>query len=211
MIKPILLYCSDFWGCLKLPKNNPIESLHLSFYKQLLGVRKQRSTDGVLQELGLFPLSIQATRMTIKNWERIHDQKANPIIIASHFDALQHDLPWESKIRDTFMKNGMLDTYLAKRDNPDDNKISVANILLKRQIDQFNQTSLETIKESSKLRLLSLVKQNAGRETYLTAIINPNHRRAMSQFRLSSHSLEVERGRYNNTPPEKDFAHTARI
>ena len=24
MIKPILLYASDFWGCLKLPKNNPI-------------------------------------------------------------------------------------------------------------------------------------------------------------------------------------------
>ena len=103
------------------------------------------------------------------------------------------------------MKNGMLDAYLAKRDNPDDNKISVANMLLKRQIDQFNQTSLETIMESSKLRLLSLVKQNAGRETYLTAIINPNHRRAMSQFRLSSHSLEIERGRYNSTPPEKRF------
>ena len=25
LIKPILLYCSDFWGCLKLPKKNPIE------------------------------------------------------------------------------------------------------------------------------------------------------------------------------------------
>ena len=28
MIKPILLYNSDFWGCMKLPKNNPIENLH---------------------------------------------------------------------------------------------------------------------------------------------------------------------------------------
>ena len=25
MVKPILLCASDFWGCLKLPKNNPIE------------------------------------------------------------------------------------------------------------------------------------------------------------------------------------------
>ena len=28
LIKPILLYASDFWGCLKLPQNNPIENLH---------------------------------------------------------------------------------------------------------------------------------------------------------------------------------------
>ena len=28
LIKPILLYSSDFWGCLKLPKNNPFEKLN---------------------------------------------------------------------------------------------------------------------------------------------------------------------------------------
>ena len=27
----------------------------------------------------------------------------------------------------------------------------------------------------------------------------------MTQFRLSSHALEIERGRYNNTPSEKRF------
>ena len=31
LIKPILLYGSDFWGCLKGPKNNPIENLHMQF------------------------------------------------------------------------------------------------------------------------------------------------------------------------------------
>ena len=41
LIKPILLYASDFWGCLKLPKNNPIENLHMMMCKQILGVQKQ--------------------------------------------------------------------------------------------------------------------------------------------------------------------------
>ena len=95
--------------------------------------------------------------MAIKNWERIHNQKANPIIIASHIDAIQRDLPWESCIRDIFMKNGMLDAFLAKRDNSDNNKVSLANMLLKRQIDQFNQTSMETIRQSNKLKILSLL------------------------------------------------------
>ena len=205
MIKPILLYCSDFWGCLKAPKNNPIENLHLSFCKQLLGVRKQTSTDGILQELGLFPLQIQATKMAMKNWERIHDQNANPIIVASHIDALQNSLPWEISIRETLAKNGMFDLYLAKMDNLSDNNVSIANKLIKRQVDQFNQISVKTIEESSKLRILSSLKRNPGKEAYLNEIKNPNHRRAMTRFRLSSHTLEIERGRYNQTPPEKRF------
>ena len=204
MIKPILLYCSDFWGCLKHPKNSPIENLYTSFCKQLLGVRKQTSTNGVLQELGMSPLQHQGTKMAIKNWERIHNQKANPILIASHMDAIQRDLPWESSIRQVFASNGLLDLYLSKRDNSDD-KISIANILLKRQLDQFNQIAQETIEGSNKLRMLNLLKQNPGREAYLTDITNSNHRRALTKFRLSSHTLEIERGRYNQTPPEKRF------
>ena len=38
LIKPILTYASDFWGCLKLPQNNPIETLHLKVLKQILCV-----------------------------------------------------------------------------------------------------------------------------------------------------------------------------
>ena len=30
MVKPILLYASDFWGCQKLPVNNPIDRLQFS-------------------------------------------------------------------------------------------------------------------------------------------------------------------------------------
>ena len=28
-LEPILLYASDFWGCLKIPINNPIENFHM--------------------------------------------------------------------------------------------------------------------------------------------------------------------------------------
>ena len=40
LIKPILLYGSDFWGCLKMPKNNPIENMFVKFSKALLGGSK---------------------------------------------------------------------------------------------------------------------------------------------------------------------------
>ena len=58
LVKPILLYASDFWGCLKLPKNNPVETLHIKFCKELLGVQIQTTNLAVLLELGRLPLYI---------------------------------------------------------------------------------------------------------------------------------------------------------
>ena len=47
LIKPILLYASDFWSTLKLPNNSPIELLHRKFCKQLLGVNLQTTNNGI--------------------------------------------------------------------------------------------------------------------------------------------------------------------
>ena len=58
LIKPILLYNSDFWGCLKVPKNNPIENIHMRFCKDLLGVQRETCNIGVLLELGRVPLML---------------------------------------------------------------------------------------------------------------------------------------------------------
>ena len=88
MIKPILLYNSDFWGCLKLPKNNPIENLHMSICKQLLCVQKATTNIGVLLELGRLPLSLYAIKLAIKNWERIRKNIANSLLIESYKEAL---------------------------------------------------------------------------------------------------------------------------
>ena len=69
LVKPILLYASDFWGCLKLPKNNPVETLHIKFCKELLGVQIQTTNLAVLLELGRLPLYIYGKKNSAKNWE----------------------------------------------------------------------------------------------------------------------------------------------
>ena len=197
MVKPILLYCSDFWGCLKLPKNNPIERLHLSFCKQLLGVRKQTNTVGVLLELGQTPIVIDARKMAIKNWERIHLDNANRLLIASHNDAMKENLPWETSLRNLFSVNGLQDLFQAKVEKTEDSsRKSAANILIKRLKDQFYQTSFEAIKTSSKMKTLSLLKREPGKESYLSVVSNPRHRRALSKLRLSSHSHKEQKERF---------------
>ena len=57
VIKPILLNVRDFRGCLKLPKNNPIERLHNMFCKLLLRVQKQTNIVGILLRLGMVAMT----------------------------------------------------------------------------------------------------------------------------------------------------------
>ena len=71
-MKPVLLYSSDFWGCIKLPANNPTENMHTMFCKQLLGVQKCTPNNCVLLEVERVPLVLLAEKAAIKNWERIN-------------------------------------------------------------------------------------------------------------------------------------------
>ena len=48
---------ATFGGALKLPKNNPIETVFMRFCKGLLGVQRQTTNVGVLLELGETPLT----------------------------------------------------------------------------------------------------------------------------------------------------------
>ena len=83
MIKPILTYASDFWGCLKLPpqSRNPIEIMQMKVFKQILGVHKQTTNHGVLLELGKTTLNLECIKLGIKNWERIRMGSGNAIIL----------------------------------------------------------------------------------------------------------------------------------
>ena len=58
---------------------------------------------------------------------------------------------------------------------------------------------------NSKMKVLSLLKETPGAEKYLSEVRNTEHRIAMSKLRLSSHTLEIERGRYSNTQAEERY------
>ena len=101
LIKPILMYMSDFWGGLPPieDKQNPIEKFHYMVCKQILGVQKQTTNIGVLLELGRLPIKTFAIKSAIKNWERIRMGKINEILKSSHATALINDLPWITHIK----------------------------------------------------------------------------------------------------------------
>ena len=114
LIKPILLYASDFWGCLKLPKHNPLETLHQRFCKELLGVQIHTPNLGVLLEIGRIPLTIYGKKNAAKNWERICvNKKANPIVLSSYENDQENS--WANLTKHCFASVGLLDVFLNLR------------------------------------------------------------------------------------------------
>ena len=202
LIKPILLYGSDFWGCLKLPKNNPIENLHIKFCKELIGVQKQTQNLGVLLELGRLPLTIFAKKNCIKNWERIAIKKnANSLVKLSYRWVLQNSAGWGQSIKEYLSQIGLMNVFLNQG-----NKYPAYIDTFNREKYIFYQTTFYEIQiNSSKLKTYAKLKTNIGMEFYLSSIGNINDRISMTKFRLSNHNLMIEKGRHNNTERNNRF------
>ena len=191
LIEPILLYASDFWGILKLPQNNPIENVFLSFCKQLLGVQKQTTNIGVLLELGQVPLSLLSQKHAIKNWVRIAtNTKCNDMITKSHENAVLKKLTWSTSIENKLSEIGMRELFLSK-DRESHTKA------FQRMKDMFHQEAFSDIqKEGNKLKTYSQFKTSIGYEEYLSKIQVVQDRISFTKLRLSNHPLMIEKGRH---------------
>ena len=198
LVKPIMMYSSDFWGCLKLPVNNPIENLHMHFCKNILGVHKSTTNIGVLLEVGRVPIIFSSQKAAIKNWERIRSNKANKLVYASYKGAKAESLRWHQGIKSCLEKNGMMQYFI---ENKPPFTFNVCQKIHGRLVDQFHQTAFSQIKLcNSKLRTYGLVKDTIGMEYYLKSIRNTKRRTELTKLRLSNHKLMIEVGRHQNIP-----------
>ena len=202
LIKAILLYASEFWGILKLPKNNPLETLYLSFCKQLLGVQKQTTNVGVLLELGLVPLHLHAKKNAIKNWNRIAKlNQANELTFLSYTRSLTEQLSWPIQSKLNLSQIGMMEAFITNTVD-----INCHKKFFQRLHDIFIQDSFSDInKPESKLRTYKKIKTKAGYENYLSIITSQKDRISLTKLRLSNHRLMIEKGRHTKTPKEMRF------
>ena len=185
MIKPILLYSADFWGCLKMPKNNPIENVHLRFCKDLLGVQRQTTNIGVLLELGEIPTSINAKEKCIKNFHRIRTKKANSILLASMDNVTNSNYVWYVTVQ----------SYLDKLGLGGLNSDIIHQTAFGRMTDIFYQEAfLDINRTDSKLRTFAKLKTTIGIENYLISCLNLDHRVSITKLKLSNHDLFIEKG-----------------
>ena len=104
---------------------------------------------------------------------------------------------WAKQIKT--LLNELCLTYICN--HQDDWNINI-NTIKQRLIDTYKQTWYLNINNSSKLSTYSLFKHNFDMEPYLHKIIIEKYKVSLTKFRLSSHDLRIEKGRYDGTNRE---------
>ena len=197
LVKPILLYCSDFWGCLDtvITQNSPMETLNTSICKQLLGVKKHTSNIACKLELGRYPLHIDAVKKCIQNWSRVHRGEACNII--KIVPKQSNENVWTSSMESKLSRVGFGYIWANETLTKQEIDSQLPNIV-QRLMDCTVQDYFSILQSQTKLRTYVKYKHDFKLEPYVTKL-NFKGRQELSRSRLSDHKLKVEVGRVHKT------------
>ena len=217
------------------------EKVHLSFLKWALGVHKKASNVGVWGETGRYPLIYQSIRLTLNYYKRLLNVPHDTFIHAALKEQQSMNLPWYRNIEPFLKLDEVyhLDHVTAynkingktKKCERVQHPYSLQNAdnrdLIKSKpmpSKKFRvQTILDQVKKhfvecweyeksnSSKLSFYNAAKNKFAREAYLDVIKGFSRRYSTTKMRISSHDLEIERGRYSKTPRENRTCHWCKV
>ena len=230
LVKPIALYNSEIWSgykyCFKgktieelfaltLKNTNEFDKTYMRFCKYVLGVNSKACNFAVISELGQFPLIISIITNCINFWlhtiqsnsdsllqkayqEQVNSSNNNNNMWLQFVKSLLYDLGfshvWNN--HSTFNTSALL--------------FSVKNKLKERFI-AFWKKRLSSEEGMKKLRTYKLIKQTFGIEPYLEHLVDKDLRRCLCSFRISTHKLRIERGRYYGERPEERLCDSCNI
>ena len=172
------------WGLHKAPD---VEKVHSSFCKTLLGVKKSTTNDLVYFELGRLPLYISRKLRIIKYWLKLRKSE-NCILKACLAQRILDNDEWIISIKNELNTLGLM--YIFEGNFVHENNVFF--IIKSRFNDVYQQNMLSRIQNTTRGALYKHL-------VYLQKSLNPTYRKYLSKFRLSAHSLNIEKGRYNNT------------
>ena len=195
MIVPILTYGAEVWGVYNL---KDVDKLHLRFCKHLLGVKKQTPNSAVYGELGRFPLSLVCKERAINYWYKIMSNVDKPI----YFTFLEqcniaNSTCWAKRIHSIIDHLGLSHFHFNFN-----RAFNCVDTIKRRLRDQFIQDWNASINSMSKLDAYCKFKKNFCFEEYLVKIADEKHRKVFTRFRMCSHDLEIEAGRFNRIQRE---------
>ena len=198
----VLSYASEVWGFHKAPD---IERVHLKYCKYVLSVKKTTPSVAVYGELGELPLLVKRKERILKYWINIVRDKNS--FVYQIYNVLRHDadnnmsyngLNWAYNVKCLLNSLGMSDVWLNQ-----DSVFPCFTNMKQRIRDIYYQEWNVQRKQLSKLKYFNEFKLNFTCETYLSCISSTALQISFSRFRLSSHNLLCETGRYNNIPYDR--------
>ena len=102
-------------------------------------------------------------------------------------------LNWAFQIKQILDNLGLSNIWIYQ------NRIDISFDLIKQRIfDTYKQSWYSSVNNSNRLEMYARYKHNFELENYWNFITEKKYKVALTQFRLSSHDLAIERGRYEN-------------
>ena len=188
-VNSILNYGCEIWG---FHKAKDVEKIHMSFCKNTLGVKKSTCNSLVYYELGRFPLHITRKLRILKYWIKLKNSD-NCILRSCLEDRENINDTWINQIQTELNNLGL--GYIFNESSID--KVT-QKILEQRFFDLHKQEMFSAICRSSRGEYYQYIADNFGLQYYLSKAISEIHRKSITRFRLSSHNLNIESGRYKN-------------
>ena len=196
----ILNFSSEIWG---MSKSKEIERVHLKFCKKTLGVKSSTCTSILYSELNRYPLYINRYSSIIKYWGKI--LFSNNLIISTMYNALlaQSDRGasnWCSNVKSLLFQYGFAYVWF----NPHSVNLKTFHVLFKKRvIDEFTQNLDSSINNGS-FTIYRFIRTPTDIQHYLK-VLPKKWRTHLAKFRLSSHQLRIETGRYGNNRVERSL------
>ena len=203
LVGSILNYSAEVWGHYE---SKDVELIHCKFLRKVLNVKKSTNLDGLYGELGRYPLSVSRKIIMIKYWIKIM-QTNNPILL-NIYALLKNDadnnityngMNWAHHVKSIFDKIGMSYVW----NNQLNNNTPNVKLIIQRILDIYKQSWYTNINNSNKLDYYSKYKHSFVHEKYINCIFDNKFRISLTKFRLSSHDLAIETGRYTNIPRDQ--------
>ena len=211
-VKPVLLYSSEIWGSIdtttssfkkgnfnmcKSLSDKPYEKLHVNFLKYVLGVHKKATNSAVMGELGRYPIYIDVLCNSVKYFERLNSDHVSTLLKNAFKESNNlHSISKKSWASSTYFLLEYLNLPISCLQSSKLEKIVKQKLVEKYKQDWSTTISNCRSNNVGKLRTYALFKNRLCREPYLNVIKDKNIRKCFSNFRISSHKLEIEIGRY---------------
>lgn len=196
VIEPISLYGCEVWGPLANQdftkwEKHQIETLHAEFCKSILRVQRKTPNNACRAELGRYPLIIKIQKRAFKFYN--HLKSSDPGTL--HNKAFTHKETLERGPLSQLVQGLCSQT---QAEPPDRNAIRL-NQIIRKQKENYLTHWKESTKNQSKLECYLALNREYSVADYLTTVTDPKLRKSLTMYRLSEHSLAVERGRHRQT------------
>lgn len=195
LISPILNYASEVWGFYTAKS---IETVHMQFCKRMLGVKQSTQNDFIYGELGRIDYQARRYFIIVKFWLKIvySDEqkyvKRTYNMMLNDIDLHPNKQNWASTIKHLLSRLGFLEVWNAQGVGNINNFLHIFRTRVK---DIYIQEWHARLENSTRARFYVNIA-SFEHHRYLELLNVEKYRTSLCRLRVSSHRLEVERGRW---------------